>query len=116
MTTLIQLHGFFTFESCHFLSSNCAFAHWNNVKNANLIFYCMVKLLLRKMLFLLHGEIIVGEVAVGEIIDWGNWLFGKLLFGEAVLDKLCLEKLGKLLSGKLAIWEIAVGEAVSGKL
>ena len=57
------------------------------LKKENLLFYCMGKLLLGKLLFLLHGEIVVGEVASGEISDWenccwSNWLFGKLLLGK----------------------------------
>ena len=96
MTTLIQLIGLFTFEKLQtFLSSNCVFVHWNHVKNAkNLIFYCMAKLLLGKLLFLLHGEIVVGEVAVGEITDWGNCCWGKCFWGSC---------LGEVVTGEVAL-------------
>ena len=53
----------------------------------------MAKLLLGKLLCLLHGKSVDGEVAVGEN-----------------------QSLGKLLLGKFAFEEINVGEIVSGKL
>ena len=47
----------------------------------------MAKLLLGKLLCLLHGEIVVGKLLFGEISDWGNcclgnWLLRKLRWGN----------------------------------
>ena len=55
---------------------------------------CEVKLLLGKLIILLHGEIGVGEVAVGEISDgevsvgeisgWGRYCWGSCDWGNYV--------------------------------
>ena len=56
----------------------------------------MAKLLLGKLLCLLHREIVVGEVSVGklviwEIVCWGNCCWGSCL-GELVTEEVALEK------------------------
>ena len=86
MTTLIQLIGVFTFEKVRIFyfqiahlfigivlktKKNYYFTAWGNC----CVCY-MGKLLLGKLLILLHREIVIEEVAVGEISDWGNCCWG----------------------------------------
>ena len=55
-------------------------------------------MLFGKLLFLLHGEIVVGEVGVGEVCGWRSWLLGKLGVGEVAVGEVGL---GNLVLGKL---------------
>ena len=90
----------------NFLSSNCTFIHWNNVKSekkikyftawqnccwGNCCVYCMGKVLMRKLL-------------LGKTSHWGNCCWGNLLLRKLML--------GKLSQGN---WEIVTREVALGK-
>ena len=75
----------------------------------------MGKMLLGKLLLLLHGEMVVGEVAVGEISDWGNcccfWgsCLGEVVTGEVALGKKPNTGYNRILAGRATIYRDKIG-------